>query len=275
MSQNYWKIFFHECSGIDLIEVGLKKGKGMVVDISENYGRKVYSKHYSLDTTAYNKITKKYNQIYKRFFSMDKTTKILDIGCGYGNLIAALKIQGYSNVYGLDLSKDQALTTEKMSGCRCYNTSVQELPKEQYGTYGLIFCNHVLEHIENGQIESFLRVVSRLLKPTGTLVITVPNAMSPWAGYSMWHDFTHKRLYTPDSLSVHLEDAGFKIVDYDREGAVAYDMISSIRFILAQIHEAWLKFKFMVDIGPGRFKKNTIIVSPGLIAVAVKEGEKV
>ncbi len=237
----------------------------------KNYGMKCYSMHFSTDTGDYVRTSKKFYSAYKKYIPQNRNIAILDVGCGYGNLLHGLLMKGYTNLYGLDLSQDQIDVTKRKVGCECLHGGPLDAPPEWEERFDFIFCNHVLEHVREDKIEIFLNSICLLLKTGGQFIITVPNATSPWAGYSMWHDPTHLRLYSTETLKLTLCQNGFSDIRLESDAPIPYDFITSIRFLLWKIREKYLQMMFIIDIGPGRSIRKKIIVSQGLIGIAVKQ----
>lgn len=64
-------------------------------------------------------------------FIVDKNTHTLDIGCGTGFHIEALRVLGYDNIEGIDISLGM-LEQAKLKGCyrKLHNVSAMEMPFE-------------------------------------------------------------------------------------------------------------------------------------------------
>jgi cyclopropane fatty-acyl-phospholipid synthase-like methyltransferase len=140
--------------------------------------------------------------------------RILEIGCGFGQMLRELKRLGYSNVQGLDISK------EAVSFCTSMGLSVEEMDVREYlsiasGKYDLIIMSHVLEHIEKEKIVDLLSAIrSGLLNRQGVLLVIVPNAQSDLGCYWAYEDFTHTTLFTSGSLYYVLRAAGFGTITF-------------------------------------------------------------
>jgi hypothetical protein len=94
--------------------------------------------------------------------------------------------------------------------------------------------------------------------------------MTPWAGFHMYDDPTHDRLYTPSTLEGLLLEAGFHNIQLSGEGPAPYDLLTALRFGLWKIRSAWLDLSFAVDVGAGRHKRVKRIFEQALIARATK-----
>lgn len=105
--------------------------------------------------------------------------QVLDVGCGYGFYSLDFARRG-ARLVGCDLSlpalKASAQTAEGLglNGEAIYLAADGSLLPLPAGTFDLIFCNCVLEHVaDDGQA---LREMQRALRPGGLLYLTVDSA---------------------------------------------------------------------------------------------------
>jgi 2-polyprenyl-3-methyl-5-hydroxy-6-metoxy-1,4-benzoquinol methylase len=144
----------------------------------------------------------------------DLNIRILDIGCGFGQMLSALGEVGYKNLVGIDIS------AEAVSSCIARNLKVIKINDiidyaTSYGEekFAFIIMSHVLEHIEKDKIIKSLKAVrENLLAKNGQMVVMVPNAQADTGCYWAYEDFTHTTLFTAGSLSYVLKAAGFETV---------------------------------------------------------------
>jgi 2-polyprenyl-3-methyl-5-hydroxy-6-metoxy-1,4-benzoquinol methylase len=227
-----------------------------------------WSELYSYSAKEYERFRKRYSRQYAELLPRAKGVRVLDVGCGGGYFLSFLKSAGFSRLRGVD--SDQAA----VEACR----SNVEVPAERgeairylrthEKSFDLIVCNHVMEHFARADSIELAGALYDALAPGGNLIVTVPNAMSPWMGYYLFDDLTHDHLYTPNSLAGSLASVGFANISVHPEAPVAYDLLTGIRYVLWKVHEAWLSFCFAVDVGVGRNKRLRVIFSHGLIACA-------
>ncbi len=139
-----------------------------------------------------------------------KSSKILDIGCGLGQYLMALKNLGYNNLEGIDTSK------EAIDWCKNNNLNVHLIDLKDYSgsDFDLIIMGHVLEHCKKDSIISLLSKVKNMLSDNGYLIITVPNAQSNTGCYWAYEDFTHNTIFTAGSLYFVLKSASFTTVEF-------------------------------------------------------------
>lgn len=102
------------------------------------------------------------------------TARILDIGCGYGNLVLRLE-QEYPNTVGVDLDAD-AIAIAAKSACvaQFHKQDGTELPFED-GSFDVVVLSDVLEHVERRQQRPVIEEARRVVRDGGRLILTVPH----------------------------------------------------------------------------------------------------
>ncbi len=98
---------------------------------------------------------------------------ILDVGCAQGNFSLTLAEQGF-RVFAVDLQLSflRYVRLKYESGeLHCINASLEDLPLR--GTFDIILLGEVIEHVAYPDI--LLQSMSRLLDPSGCLILTTPN----------------------------------------------------------------------------------------------------
>lgn len=103
---------------------------------------------------------------------------ILDVGCGVGQLAKLLSQSGFKTIDGTDWLQPNALG-ENLNYFREFkqqNLNEDGLKSYASESYDTIVCSDVIEHLENPAF--IFRELGRVLKPNGTLFVTLPNAFS-------------------------------------------------------------------------------------------------
>ena len=100
---------------------------------------------------------------------------LLDIGAGTGDFLLTAKQNGWSTIGVEPNEKAKAIAIGK--GIK-FSDSTQEL---ESNSFDLITMWHVLEHVPNLEIQ--IKELKRLIKPSGTIIIAVPNFKSYDANY--------------------------------------------------------------------------------------------
>lgn len=144
----------------------------------------------------------------------DKSSRILDIGCGLGQFLKAVGSIGYRNAEGIDISRE-AVDSCLRRGLNVSRIETLERYCEEYSgpRFDLILMSHVLEHIRKDRIIPTLWLIrEKILVPGGGFLVMVPNAQSNTGCYWAYEDFTHETLFTAGSLYFVLMSAGFREV---------------------------------------------------------------
>ena len=127
--------------------------------------------------------------------------RILDLGCGTGGVLQHL--QGLGDAVGLDPAPEAARYCRRRALPMVLGSGL-ELPFAD-GSFDAVLALDVIEHVPDDV--AMLREARRVLRPGGTLVVTVPAL--PWL-WSAHDDVNHHyRRYTLATLRRSLRAGGF------------------------------------------------------------------
>lgn len=101
--------------------------------------------------------------------------KLLDIGAGTGDFLAVAKSDGWQTVGIEPSAKAKEIAIKKGVNF------AQDLASLESNSFDIITMWHVLEHVPN--LEEYISELKRLIKPSGTIIIAVPNFKSYDAKY--------------------------------------------------------------------------------------------
>ena len=139
---------------------------------------------------------------YRRWLPKDRDSPILDLGCGSGQFLKALRRAGYRNLTGVD--RNPALASN-FEGTPIRFLALELEPAFQLsGGYHTIVLNYVLEHfLDPGKILAECR---NLLTEGGQILVLTPNADSwchrVFAGcWSGLHAPRHTQIFSPAVLN--------------------------------------------------------------------------
>jgi 2-polyprenyl-3-methyl-5-hydroxy-6-metoxy-1,4-benzoquinol methylase len=149
------------------------------------------------------------------FTDNDKELAILDIGCGLGQLLTALKEKGFKILKGIDINDESIELCKKNNLDVERINDIREFAKESQKKYDRIVMSHVLEHIEKDAIiDTLTHIKKYLLKEGGIFLLMVPNAQSYTGAYWRYEDFTHNIMFTAGSCIYVLKSAGFDSIEF-------------------------------------------------------------
>ena len=159
-----------------------------------------------------------YRGYHKKFLKLHPVflpdTKVLDIGCGRGELLNELQKLG-CDCWGVDFDKSVINVAKNYFGLKnvfvadlnsFFDGNVAEFPK-----FDIITFFEVLEHLDNPLY--FIEGVVKLLKPNGKLVISVPSRERLFTNSYYW-DFppSHLSRWNKKAVSNFFKKINFKIM---------------------------------------------------------------
>lgn len=207
--------------------------------------------------------------------SLDKSSRVLDVGCGTGLLVNALRSFGFSDVEGVDLSPQQ-VEAARAAGLPCTLVDEHYLAHRaeiEPASLDAVFLMDVLEHIPVASQMAFVGAISRLLKPSGMLVISVPNANSSFAARWRYIDWTHCCAFTEHSLEFVVRNQGFTQVihfPYEYGGRPHFPYFHRLSLWTWLLRRAVRGLRRLEAIGEFGRQGLRMPLSPNLLAVCRK-----
>ncbi len=143
----------------------------------------------------------------------DKSTKILDVGCGEGKFLQSLFQLGFKNIKGID-----PFIKETTNNPFAIEKKALEAIEEKFK---IITFHHVLEHIE--KVNETLKKCHTLLEEKGIVIIRVPvkdsfaykNYGENWV---QWDAPRHFQLLTKKAIGTLAKNNNFLVQDYYGDG---------------------------------------------------------
>jgi SAM-dependent methyltransferase len=131
--------------------------------------------------------------------------RVLDLGCGPGNLLDFLAPHG--DTYGSDFSADALRFCAGRGHRRLFRADFHDLPLKSE-SFDLVTCIDVLEHLEDDQ--RAVAELQRILRPAGLLVVSVPAFQVLWGDHDTLYG--HFRRYRAAEVRALLETAGLRVL---------------------------------------------------------------
>ncbi|WP_295452152.1 class I SAM-dependent methyltransferase [uncultured Thiodictyon sp.] len=207
----------------------------------------------------------------RRLAPPDKQSSILDLGCGHGAIVYALRQAGYQHVRGIDVSPEQVEAARRLGVPGVVQGDIMEaLAATACGSSDCVITYDVIEHLTKSELIDFVDEVHRVLSPGGRWIIHVPNGESPFFGRIRYSDFSHELTFTRFSLTQLLKASGFATVDCFEDRPVAHGVKSAVRAVLwGFLRLGWLCY---IAIECGVFDRGAIF-SQNLTAVATTNSD--
>jgi 2-polyprenyl-3-methyl-5-hydroxy-6-metoxy-1,4-benzoquinol methylase len=235
-----------------------------------NYKKLIYdnyfsyhNKHLSGAKTLNDFIQKfsSYNFYFNKFLSSDKSTKLLDIGCGDGNFVFWLQSMGYYNVEGFDISKEQIEIGQTFGVKNLTISGIEDFFNPHRVQYDIIFARDFLEHFTRVEIFEIFKLVNLNLKPNAKLILQVPNGEGIHMHKIFYGDITHELAFTESSLRQISLACGFKSVKAYPVQPHPHGFLSFCRYFLWGLKNTNIKFWNYVEQGnaSGIYTSNIIV----------------
>lgn len=151
--------------------------------------------------------------LYSPFLWVKPGSRVLDIGCGFGQSLGYLQQQG-CDVYGVEADENIRRVADKFG----FKVHVGLFDPANYpdGFFDIVTMGQVVEHVGNPR--QTLRDVARVLKPGGIVILSTPNAKGWGAAvfgkyWINWHAPYHLQLFTPESMQALAKQTGLRVTD--------------------------------------------------------------
>jgi SAM-dependent methyltransferase len=139
-----------------------------------------------------------------RFLGPGEGRRVLDIGCGAGNM--AHHLAHYGSVVGLD-NNPRPLAVARERGLDVREGLAQDLPFEDE-EFDVVALLDTVEHVPDEHEMPVFRECHRVLRPGGKLLVTVPALMWLWSHNDVLN--AHHRRYTVRGLRERLSGVGLR-----------------------------------------------------------------
>jgi SAM-dependent methyltransferase len=169
-----------------------------------------YVSYYTEDLSTPAFLQKRLEEITAEFSPYRQTNRLLDVGCGAGNLLQAARKNGW-NAQGLDVAPNSVKHVRSL-GFEVFQGELQQA-NFPAGHFDVITAAELLEHLPDPR--SLLEEVARVLRPGGLFWTTTPHARglsSRVLGINwrcVWPP-EHLQLFSVGGLKSLLDDVGFR-----------------------------------------------------------------
>ena len=186
--------------------------------------RKLYDDYFSLHVSrggkqgtpaAYDYVRRWWKQSYiRKWLPESRQAQVLEIGCGLGYHLNALRELGYTHVQGIDMSPEEIeIAQTNVEAVDFLVADAFSFLPERQGQYDLVVMFNIIEHFTKDEALQICQLVLSSLRKGGVLLIRTLNAANPAGFETLYSDLTHEMCYTQNSMVDLLGLAGFSRVE--------------------------------------------------------------
>lgn len=202
--------------------------------------------------------------VIRQHFPLSKTSRVFDVGCGYGSFLYVAKQEGYTNLHGVDVSAQQVDRARQLGleGV-VQGDLVDHLKHVENSSVDVLITFDVLEHFTKDELFAIVEEAFRVIAPEGRWLIHVPNGESPFFGRIRYGDLTHELSFTAESLAVLLNIIGFERISCFEDSPAIHGVKSCIRFLLWKMIRTALRCYMIAETGHagGVFTQNLLCLA--------------
>lgn len=181
----------------------------------------------------------------------NKSARCLDLACGCGEMQYLLEREGFVDTMGVDLCYEEIEQARKFINGKLVQEDIESYLKRcPAASMDFISALNILEHLPKDTLQVVLREAMRVLRPGGSMVAIVPNAVSPFGSLTRHWDITHEWAFTTNNFRQLASLIGFDPqVEFLECRPVAHGVVSSIRSMLWQVVRLFIAVRFMIELG--------------------------
>ena len=148
-----------------------------------------------------------------------RTLRILDVGCGTGSLLRAVREAGYTNLSGVELSPFAAAFARQAVDAKIVTGDLSTATLDD-APFDIINATEVIEHLR--EPSAFFPRVRELLAPGGFFIYSTGNASGAYARllgarWPYFHPEGHLVYFNPETLTQYFRRAGLEVFIPTRE----------------------------------------------------------
>lgn len=140
---------------------------------------------------------------------------VLELGCGYGDFINQVKAR---KKMAVDIEDVQKLLEKDVIFLK---QDVTRLDSIGDNSLDIVFASNLLEHLDIDNVSLTLTAIYKKLRSSGKIILLQPNFRLCCKNY--FDDYTHRTVFTDESLSGILIAHGFKI-EFRKSGYLPFSM---------------------------------------------------
>ena len=143
---------------------------------------------------------------------LDMNSRIFDIGAGKGGLLQLFQLEGYQNLFAVDLVGECVRSLAEHEGIQAQIGSIRNIPFTAISA-DVIILSHLLEHV--GDLEQAMQNIRKKLEKHGFVYVEVPDASKYSCDETALNDFylEHINHFDLQHLCNLFSSYGFRLIE--------------------------------------------------------------
>lgn len=207
-----------------------------------------YSSANRVDDAAYREYGRILRELLVPYLPSNREAEIVDVACGTGFAVHALREAGYTRVRGIDLSPEQ-VEIARGRGLPVERGDLFPYLEDRSGSLDAIVALDILEHLDRDELLRFFDLCRQALRPGGRLIAKTANANSLLGPRFRYLDFTHEIIFTERSLRAAFLAGGLHPVWIGGEKIKPFTLAAWLRLAVAAIGRALWRVYLVAELG--------------------------
>jgi len=148
---------------------------------------------------------------------VNRGSRVLDVGCGYGEKIHLLNKLGFYNIMGIEKNQNIVKISQSKGLDIIHSDDFDRICSNEQ--FDLIMFSHIIEHFNYNDLLPFMESYLSLSK-NGSLVLIVSPIMSAF----FYDDFDHVKPYHPAGIAHVFSGGGRQVQFYSRYKLILKDI---------------------------------------------------
>lgn len=140
--------------------------------------------------------------IYEKFLkSVNKDELVVDLACGFGEMVYYLENKQFTNIKGIEISRELVDLSKQLGVKNVFEGDIFEYLKT-VGDHSIrvVIMKDIMEHIEINDLGALMKLINKKLCKNGFIIGHAPNGSGVFGMLIKYNDLTHKIAYTKKSL---------------------------------------------------------------------------
>ena len=191
------------------------------------------------------------NYLLNTFFkNVNKQDKIIDLACGYGEVVYFFENRGFENIRGVEISKELVDLSKELGVKNVVEGDIYEyLNNVEDNSIKVFVMKDIIEHFEIEDLTNLLKLMRKKMKQDGFIVGHVPNGSGIFGMLIKYNDLTHKIAYTKKSLEQLSRICGFAKTNVYEDKPLTLGLKGAIRKLAWKILKLPFTLLYYIETG--------------------------